>query len=211
MKQIIGYMEYDYIKIKYGMRFTVLLFILVSGVFALKSGLGAVGYMLFGAMMLTSMTFGPSGQTVSFGDLVPGTTMQKVLGKHLMELVVIALSVAISLIVVKVVEFAGFDNMGVDLQILTGIVGITLLLLALQNVLLYLLIPVLGWQFANIIRMIPGFILFFLVMNEKTVMSLARILAEMRFPGGIILGIGAAALATGMFLSYAIVRKREGR
>lgn len=211
MKQIIGYMEYDYIKLKYGMRFTMLLFIVISGVFASKSGLGAVGYMLFAAMIVASATFGPSGQTVSFGDLVPGTTMQKVLGKHLMELVIIALAVAVSLIVVKVIEFAGFDNGGADLQLLAGLVGITLFLLAMQNVLLYLLIPVLGWQFVSIIRMIPGFILFFLVMNAKTVKSTARILAEMRFPGMIILGIGAAALAAGMFLSYGIVRKREGK
>ena len=73
MKQIIGYMEYDYIKIKYGMRYTMLVFIVVSGFFASKSGLGAVGYMLFGTMILASTTFGPSEHTVSFGTLVPGS------------------------------------------------------------------------------------------------------------------------------------------
>lgn len=211
MKQIIGYMEYDYIKIKYGMRYTMLVFIVVGAIFATKSGLGAVGYLLFGGMILLSTTFSPSGQTVSFGALVPGSTMQKVLGKHLLEVVTIALSVLLGLLIVKVMEFAGFDNGGVSPQLLTAIVGVTLFLLAVQNVLLYLLVPVLGLQFANIIRMVPGFILFFFVMNEKTVESVSGILQGMSFPGMLILGVGAASLVAGMFLSYAIARKREGK
>lgn len=211
MKQIIGYMEYDYIKIKYGMRYTMLVFIVVGAIFATKSGLGAVGYLLFGGMILLSTTFSPSGQTVSFGALVPGSTMQKVLGKHLLEVVTIALSVLFGLLIVKVMEFAGFDNGGVSPQLLTAIVGVTLFLLAVQNVLLYLLVPVLGLQFANIIRMVPGFILFFFVMNEKTVESVSGILQGMSFPGMLILGVGAASLVAGMFLSYAIQRKREGK
>ena len=211
MKQIIGYMEYDYIKIKYGMRFTMLVFIGVSVIFASKSALGAVGYMLFGSMILASTTFGPSGQTVSFGALVPGSTMQKVLGKHLMELVMIALSVLLGMFLVKVMEFAGFDNGGVSPQVLMAVTGVTLFLLAVQNVLLYLLVPMLGLQFTNIIRMVPGFILFFFIVNEKTVKSVSGILEGMSFPGTAILGTGAASLVAGMFLSYAIQRKREGR
>lgn len=211
MKQIIGYMEYDYIKIKYGMRYTMLVFIAVSAIFATKSGLGAVGYMLFGSMILLSTTFEPSGQTVSFGTLVPGSTMQKVLGKHLLEVVTIALSVLLSLLIDKVMQAAGFDNGGVSLQLLTALVGVTLFLLTVQNVLLYLLVPVLGLQFANIIRMVPGFILFFFVVNEKTVDSVSGILQGMSSPGMLILGVGAASLVAGMFLSYAIERKREGK
>lgn len=211
MKQIIGYMEYDYIKIKYGMRYTMLVFIVVSGFFASKSGLGAVGYMLFGSMILASTVFGPSEQTVSFGTLVPGSTMQKVLGRHLMELIMITLSILFGVAITKGMEFAGFDNGGVDLQLVAAISGIALFLLAIQNVLLYLLVPVLGLQFANIIRMVPGYILFFFVVNEKTVDSVAGILQGVDTPGMVALGMGAVSLLLGIFLSYGIERKRQGK
>lgn len=211
MKQIIGYMEYDYLKIKYGMRFMVLLFIVISGIFASKSALGAIGYILFGAMILTSTMFQATEQTVSLGALVPGSTLQKVLGRHLMELVMIAAGTLLGLFVVKAAELAGCDNGGIEPQLLAALVGITLLLLAFQNVMLYLFVPILGMQFANIIRMVPGFILFFFVMNEKTINSISAILREAAFPGVLMLGIGAACLLFGTFLSYAIERKRRGR
>lgn len=210
MKQIIGYMEYDYIKIKYGMRYMMLVFIVVSCFFASKSGLGAMGYMLFGTMILASTIF-DSPETVSFGALVPGSTMQKVLGRHLMELIMIILSILFGVAITKGMEFAGFDNGGVDLQLVGAISGITLFLLAIQNVSLYLLVPVLGRQFANIIRMVPGFILFFFVMNEKTVNSVAGILQGAGTPGMVVLGMGAVSLLLGIFLSYGIERKRQGK
>lgn len=211
MKQIIGYMEYDYIKIKYGMRYAMLVFVAVSIIFAVKSGLGAVGYMLFGSMILASTTFEAPGQRVSFGALAPGNTMQKVLGRHLIELVIITLSVLFGLLIDKVIEAAVVDNGGVNLQLLMAIIGITLFLLAVQNVLLYLLAPMLGLQFANIVRMVPGFILFFFVMNEETLRRVAGILREMGSPGAVILGLGTVSLAGGIFLSYAIQRGREGK
>jgi hypothetical protein len=78
-------------------------------------------------------------------------------------------------------------------------------------VLLYLLVPVLGLQFANIIRMVPGFILFFFVVNEKTVDSVAGILQGADTPGMVVLGMGAVSLLLGIFLSYGIERKRQGK
>ena len=211
MKQILGYMEYDFINMKRGVMITVCVFTVISGIFSLKSGIGAVGYMLFGGMIVASTSFAIPPQTVSFPDLAPGSTLQKVIGKYLGSLLIMVLLATLGLAAVVVVRLLGFENGGIDLQLLGTLFGISLCFLAVQNVLLYLLVPVMGVQFVNLIRMVPGFILFFLVMQPTTLEMISHLLTESSSPSLIILGAGFLSLAVGVFLSYLIVRRREGR
>lgn len=211
MKQILGYIECDYMNIKRGMLYLIGIFTVIGAVFSLKSSTGAVGYMLFGGMILSGSNFITSQQTVLFPDLAPGSTLQKVLGRYLCNLFVMAVLTLLGLMVTVAVRIAGFENGNIDLQLLAALCGISLVFLGLQNMLLYLLIPVTGVQFANIIRMLPGFVLFFLVMQEKTLDMFSRIFSEYRFPGLIVLGVGVLTLVVSVFFSYLIVRGREGK
>lgn len=160
MKQIIGYMEYDYMNIKSGMWYMLLVFGIASTMFSVQSAMGAIGYMLFGGLILASTAFNVTRQTVSFTALVPGSILQKVLGRYLGGIASIAVCVALGSLSATVVRAAGYENGTIDPSLLSGIVGVTLLFLTLQNVMLYLLTPLMGVQFITLIRMLPGFILF---------------------------------------------------
>ncbi len=209
MKQIIGYMEYDYMNIKYGLWYMILIFSFVSVVFSMESGIGAVGYMLFGGLILAGTTFNVTKQNVSFTALVPGSTLQKVLGRYLGGIVCIVFCAAFGVLSAFIVRAAGYDNGTMELSLLSALVGVTLLFLALQNVMLYLMIPVLGAQFAGIIRMVPGFILFFLVMSAGKMEIASRILQYDYLPGLIMFVVGIVSIAIAVFVSCLIIRNRD--
>lgn len=209
MKQIIGYIEYDYMSIKSGMLYMIAVFGAITLVFATQSGTGAVGYMLFAGLILAGTTFGTVKQTVAFTALVPGNILQKVLGRYLGGVLCVFLCTLLGVIAAGVVKIAGYDNGKMELPMLSGLVGITLLFLAVQNVMLYLLTPFLGIQFASLIRMVPGFILFFLVMNMGNAEKVAKILQYGDVLGVVILGIGVVSILVAVFLSCLIIRNRD--
>lgn len=209
MKQIIGYIEYDFMSIKSGMLSMIAIFGVITLVFATQSGTGAVGYMLFAGLILAGTTFGTVKQTVAFTALVPGNILQKVLGRYLGGVLCVFLCTLLGVIAAGVVKIAGYDNGKMELPMLSGLVGITLLFLAVQNVMLYLLTPFLGIQFASLIRMVPGFILFFLVMNMGNAEKVAKILQYGDVLGVVILGIGVVSILVAVFLSCLIIRNRD--
>lgn len=209
MKQIIGYIEYDYMSIKSGVLYMIAVFGAITLVFATRSGAGAVGYMLFAALILAGTTFGTVKQTVSFTSLVPGNILQKVLGRYLSGVLCVILCTLLAIIASGVVKLAGYDNGKMELPMISGLVGITLLFLAVQNVMLYLLLPYLGVQFAGLVRMVPGFILFFFVMNMDNTKIMSVIEQYGDALGVILLGIGAASIAAAVFVSCLIIRNRD--
>lgn len=209
MKQIIGYIEYDFMSIKSGMLYMIVVFGAITLVFAAQSGTGAVGYMLFAGLILAGTAFGTAKQTVAFTALVPGNILQKVLGRYLGGVLCVFLCTLLGVAAAGVVKIAGYDNGKMELPLLSGLVGITLLFLAMQNVMLYLLTPFLGIQFAGLVRMVPGFILFFFVMNMGNIGIVSEVMQYGDVLGGILLGIGVLSIAAAVFLSCLIIRNRD--
>jgi len=209
MKQIIGYMEYDYMNIKYGLGYIALVFGIVSVAFSVRSGMEAIGYMLFGGLILSGATFTVTKQTVSFTALVPGSALQKVLGRYFANILCIIFCAVFGILSAVIVRAAGYDNGTIELPLLFCLVGATLLFLAIQNVMLYLLVPHLGVQFAGIIRMAPGFVLFFFVMNMGDMDIVPAILQYEYLPGVIMLAVGIAGLIISVFLSSLIIKNRD--
>lgn len=209
MKQIIGYIEYDYMSIKSGILYIITIFGAITLVFATHSGAGAMGYMLFAALILASTTFSITKQTVSFISLVPGNILQKVLGRYLGGVLCVILCTLFAVVASGVVKLAGYDNGKMELPVLSGLVGITLLFLAMQNVMLYLLIPYLGIQFISLVRMVPGFILFFFVMKMDNTKIISVIKQYGDALGVILLGIGVASIAAAVLVSCLIIRNRD--
>lgn len=209
MKQIIGYMEYDYMNIKYGLWYMLLIFTIVCGVFSMNSGTGAVGYMLFGGLILASTAFNVTKQTIPFTALVPGSTLQKVLGRYLGGVLCMVVCAVFGVVCTAVAEAAGYENGGIEMPMLAGLMGVTLLFLALQNMMMYLLTPMLGIQFVSLIRMIPGFILFFLVMGAGRPDMRSDILGHMDHAGPILLAAGVLGLLAAVGISCLIVRGRD--
>lgn len=212
MKQIIGYIESDFMMIKHAMWYTAIVFAIVSAVFSIRSGVAAVGYMLFGGLVLASTLFTAVPiQTVSFSALAPGSTWQKVVGRYLSCILTMVLLGCLGLAAAGAVRLFGFSESGTDLRVLTALVGIGLLFLAIQNVMLYLCLPILGMQFTNIVRMVPGFVMFFLVMQPRSLETISDIVTMSAYPELILFGVGIVSLVIGLFLSYLIQRKRMGK
>ncbi len=209
MKQIIGYMEYDYMNIKYGMWYMLLIFMIASGMFSVYSGIGAVGYMLFGGLILASTAFSVQKQTVSFTALVPGSTLQKVLGRYFGGIFCIFVCAVLGVISAAVIKMIGYENGVIEVSLLAGLVGVTLLFLALQNIMLYLLTPMLGMQLVSLISMIPRFVLFFLVMGAGKKDTVPNILRYTNYSGTTLLAAGMISLVMAVGFSCLIVGNRD--
>ena len=211
MKQIIGYMEYDYMNIKRGIGMTAAVFGIVSVIFSFKNAMMTVGYMLFGGLVLASTMFAvQTVQTVSFDTLVPGSAFQKVAARYLGSSLIVAACGMTGFLIVKFMRLAGYTDVGIEIQLLAAVGAIGLFLLALQNLAFYALLPLTGTQFASLLRMVPGFVMFFGIVNDRTQAILSGFLQYQSNPGFVILGAGAASLFIGLFLSWLIVRGRDG-
>lgn len=212
MKQVIGYMECDYMNIKYGMPYMILVFGIASMMFSVKSSTGAVAYMFFGGLILAGTTFGVTKETVSLTALLPGSCWQKVAGRYLGGVLGIVLCAGVGVVSAAATRLAGRANGRFDFSMLLCLLGVTLFFLALQNVLLYLLTPYLGPQVASFVRMVPGFILFFGVMEAGKLEIMTGVLGgEGLSPQVvlIVLGVGIASLLLSGILSCLIIRNRD--
>ena len=63
MKQVIGYIECDFMNIKSGMLYMLAIFGIASMAFAMKNGTGAVAYMLFCGLVMAGTAFNVTKQT----------------------------------------------------------------------------------------------------------------------------------------------------
>ncbi len=212
MKQVIGYIECDFMNIKYGMLHMIVIFGIVSMAFSMKNGTGAVAYMLFCGLVLAGTAFNVTKQTVSFTALVPGSIWQKVAGRDLGGMLCIMLCAAVGIVSAGAVRLTGRANGVLEIPVLLCLLGVTFFFLALQNVLLYLLTPFLEMQAAGIVRMLPGFILFFAVMNAGNLEIITGILEREGFSARVILivlGTGIVSLLISGILSGLIIRNRD--
>ena len=212
MKQVIGYIECDFMNIKSGMLYMLAIFGIASMAFAMKNGTGAVAYMLFCGLVMAGTAFNVTKQTVSFTALVPGSIWQKVVGRYLGGVLCIMLCAVVGIVSAGIIKLAGRANGMLEIPVLLCLLGVTFFFLALQNVLLYLLTPFLGIQVAGLVRMLPGFILYFAVMNAGNLETLTEILRKEDFSVRlilIVLGTGIASLIISGILSCLIIRNRD--
>ena len=212
MKQVIGYMECDYLNIKYGMLYMIAVFGIASTMFSVKTGTGGVAYMFFCGLIMAGTAFQVMKQGVSLTALLPGSAWQKVAGRYLGGVLCIILCACVGLVSAGVVRLTGRANGMLDFPMLLCLFGITLFFLAIQNLLLYLLTPYLGVQIAGLVRMVPGFTLFFIVMSAGNLEIVTGILAGEGFSPRIVLlvlGVGIVSLVISGFLSCLIIRNRD--
>lgn len=218
MKQIIGYIKYDYMNIKYGMLFILAVFGIISVVFAAQTGVGAVSYMMFCGLILAGSAFNTTMQSVSFAALAPGSIQQKVAGRYLSGVLCIAASAGMGLLSLELIRLAGALGLvgasggRMEPPLFLGLFGISLFFMAVQNVLLYLLTPMLGVQFIGFVRMAPGFIMFFGVFSlvkEGNMEIISEMIKKPWLTAGIVFGIGILSLAVSALCSCFILRNRD--
>lgn len=218
MKQIIGYMEYDIRNMKQGLGLFLLIYGLVSIIFALDNGMMTIAFMLFGGIIIAGSPFGYVKETqVAFCKLVPGTSLQKVLGRFLGMFISLLFCALAGAIICTVVKSLGYRNAGIDMQMLAVLTGMSLVIIALQSVLLYLLVPIMGVQLASLIRMVPGMAMFFIMMKIVQSMSASELEKALTGAtdqignfGGFFIAAGIISQAAAIFLCWLIERRRNG-
>ncbi len=217
MRQIIGYMEYDIRNIKQGLG---LMAAILGGVSVISMHNGnsvlAMVYPFFCAIILCSTFFNvtKTGPLI-FSALLPGTNLQKILGRFLGEAVIIAACTVFWLATSRVMEIFGNDT-DTPFPIVAIVLGITLFSVACQNVMLYLVGSLLGAQLIGLIRMLPGFIMFFGLMFFVDKMDGAGLEGIFNTISGNMERMGLAALAAGLlsmvigiFLSWIILQHKD--
>lgn len=232
MKQIFGYMEYDMRYMKQSLMLMAGLFGFISLWMGLDNALMPVIYMLFGGIVIASTPFGIiKDKAVTFSALLPGTTIQRILGRYLFGAVMLLFSAAYGLLVSFLIHLAGFENMGNPLtpgqragetellliaRLVVIIFGIALVFVAIQNTLLYLLGGILGAQFLSLVRMVPGFCMFFGTMallghsgSEDMSGFAAYLINHTGMLAAVILSAGIVCYGIGIFLSWLIMRRRD--
>ena len=125
MKQVIGYIECDFMNIKYGMLYMIAIFGIVSVAFSMRDGTGAVAYMLFCGLVMSGTAFNTTKQTVSFTALMPGSIWQKVTGRYLGGVLCIMLCAVVGMISTGIVKLMGRANGMLEIPILLCLLGIT--------------------------------------------------------------------------------------
>ena len=209
MKQIIGYIKYDYMSTKQGLAYMALVFLFVVGMFCMKNGSTmAVGYMMFGGLVMAGSTFAATTHTVSFTALAPGRIWQKVAGRYLSGALMVTVFGAAGALVTILFSLTGLGGNAIPGSYFMMLLGVSFIFLAIQNVLLYLLTPYLGMQLAGLARMLPAFVMFFGVsslMAEDGVMAIVEKInfAVMLPAAGVILLILSAAV------SCCVIRNRD--
>ena len=210
MKQTIGYMKYDYMLVKGNFWTFVSIFGILSAIFVkMQSSLFAIGYLLFGGLVYAGTTFTKIPQTVSFTALVPGRTLHKVLGRYLWTLICVGVSLFMGGIIVCMMKWTGAAQGNVELPAILLVLGIILFFLAFQNMLLYLLVPFIGVQMISLVRMVPGFLLFFGVMQMSDTPFLRKLMQNEMLFGLTVLGIGAVSMLLSIAVSCLAVRNRD--
>ena len=211
MKQTIGYIKYDYMITRDGLYLLLLVCGGLGMIFArVSSPLFATAYMLFAGTIFAGSSFNKTvSQTVQFTALVPGGVLQKVAGRYLWCLICIGSCLAFGGLGISVMRWAGFAHGEVELADLLVLLGVTLFILAFQNVLLYLLVPFLGVQLVGLFRMVPGFIMFFGIMNFADSPSFKRLMQDKMLFGLIVLGVGIFSMFLSAAASCLIVRNRD--
>lgn len=224
MKQIIGYMEYDIKTIKQGLGLMALIFGIISTVFIIKEQniLLGITYLLFGVIIMSGSFFttAKSG-SLSFSALLPGTLLQKVLGRTLSEILLVLCAVGYGLLISAGMKIAGMKIDGmeiqIDLSLLMMVTGVTLFFIAVQKVLLYIAGPIVGAQLIGIIRMTPGFIMFFGMMSlyreirgGGTTGLIWFFVNHRGWAGMIVLAAGIFCQVLAVLISYRILSRRDG-
>lgn len=210
MKQTIGYLKYDYMVSKSTLWQMLLICGVLGIVFAkMSSPLYAIGYMLFVGLISASTVFHKITQTVSFTALMPGGALQKVLGRYLWCLICLGCCLLFGTLGICIARWVGFVQGVVGLADLLMVLGVTLFFLAFQNTLMYLLVPFLGMQLLGLIRMVPGFILFFGMMHMGDSPFLRRLMQDEMLLGMTMMGVGALSMMISIVVSWLAVRNRD--
>lgn len=142
----------------------LVLFAIMSVYFAINANtpIWSLLYLCFGSIIISATPF--SLQTIGNGgfiNLLPATTLSRVTGRYLYSIAIMVLAMIFGEVAVAIYYGIKHEVPDKMLYISLLVFAVTLIINSIQNVVLYFLGNVKSLQLMAIIRMIPGFAMFF--------------------------------------------------
>lgn len=215
----IQFFKVDLIRSKAQMKFMVIFFILafVLG-FTTEAGVAfSFMYMIFAGVILSGQPFMMEQASESgFINMLPGSKTERVAGRYLMTLSLLLFGAITGTFIVVIGELLQKATMqGLEIMIPLA-VGVGMIIIALQNVLLYAIGKGKSQQMIGIIRMIPGFVGFFVGIGivdeiQKNPMQYANLwfFSHPQEAALLVLLAGILVYIVGILVSTAIIKKRD--
>ena len=210
---VIGRQQVYFLPIFYGVA-------IIMGVMQ-QSVLITCSYMLFIAVVFSTIPFGPSAKKeVGFLVLLPSTVMDRVAGRFLFGLSYIAMTVLVSGLFMVVYDLLGYPIASWMVAFCLVNVAIGIFLMTLEFLFLYLFGAgkFNGQYLVGIVRTLPGMVMFFLATYclGRIEEAPAADGSELALIGGKLLGAGVGAVAVSliilcaaMVLCVKVIEKRD--
>ena len=215
----IQFFKVDLVRSKAQLKYMVIFFALafVLG-FATDAGVAfSFVYMIFAGVILSGQPFMMEQASESgFINMLPGSKTERVAGRYLMTLSLLLFgAIAGTLIIIISELLQKTTTEGLEIMVPFA-VGIGMILIALQNVLLYAIGKGKSQQMIGIIRMLPGFIGFFAGMAifdeiQENPLQYANlwIFSHPQESALLVLLIGVIIYLLAIMISTAIIKKRD--
>lgn len=223
----LGFTKIDYIKTKQQLLFipAYLVFISFLSMMSPKSDVNAFNaatiflYMVFITIVFSTTPFGTcQRQENGFLLLLPATTHDRVLGRFLYGLSLMAIAVACSIVSAMAYRAAGRGFSEIDLPVCLIGLAVGLVMMAVEYVFMYLFGENWGQSLLAIVRIAPGMSFFFITMNlskeiliepEGMQQLVESVGDKLMMAGYISVAVAAAVFAGAVALCVKVAEKRD--
>ena len=176
-----------------------------------------VVYMVFGAIIFSAQPFNiEQVEESGFINMLPGTKRDRVAGRFLFSLALLTFAILVGAIIAVVMRHQAGVFGENYINLFAGIAAIGLTVSSLQNILFYAIGKGKSQQMMSIIRMVPGFAVFFIgmtiiekVQGNSGVFYAKWIMAHANVFFTSILGIAVILFAAGIFISTSLIQNRD--
>lgn len=199
-------------------------FLLVFSILALWLGLVTDAgvmfsfvYMIFAGIILSGQPFMIEQTSESgFLNMLPGSKKERVAGRYLMSLSFLLFGAIVGALIVVIINvLQKTTTEGLEIMIPLAL-GVGMLCIALQNILLYAIGKGKSQQMIGIIRMIPGFVVFFAglgiaeeIMENPAQYTNLWIFSHLQESALLVLLVGILFYIAAIVISTAIIKKKD--
>ncbi len=159
----------DYIKARTQLYLVMVIAVIVTVIMQMSTDVtGQVGFMyeVFIAIVFATTPFGAcSRKDAGFQQLLPATTLQRVLGRFLFGFSLLLICIGIGLGIVAGLYLITGQRTVVPLSMCLITFAIGLVIITVQYIFFYLVGESKGTQFLSLVRMVPGMCYFFVSMK----------------------------------------------
>lgn len=218
---VIKFMKIDY-KMTKSQNRLLILFAILAVIISTRSNvyMWGMGYLCFGAIILSTAPFSlEQDKSCGFIQLLPATTLSRVIGRYLYSLALIAFSSVIG-ILCSFISFQmkdiSLDNLSIPVFFI--IIAAAIMVNTIQYVILYIAGNIRSQQVMGLLRMVPVFLFFFAgnyfigfvqKNQDKGIRILNWMQENISIVALIVVVLAAIIFWIGIAVSYMVIKNRD--